>query len=209
MASFIAVPVGQVVVSMTAADRQPVDGHTADVAQALVTDEQGNPMANVSVTWSIAGSTTAKAVSPTTVMTDASGRVTFSVADTVVEDVTLRATAGGKSGSTVASFIAIPVKRIEVTMITDGQPADSKSADIAQAFVLGSDDKPKAGVMVIWSITSGSHAAAATSSAVSTDANGIATFSIIDSAAETVHITASAEGMMGGTAASFVAVTKK
>lgn len=88
-------------------NNQPADGSATNQAQALVTDANNQPLANVALVWTITGSTTASATTPLSVTTNSNGIATLNLTDTMVESVTVTATAGGKRGQNTATFTSV------------------------------------------------------------------------------------------------------
>ncbi len=202
-ATFTAIPVNNVAVSMTTNNVQ-ADGTTANVAQALVTSASGQPLSGVSVTWSL-GTGSSTATTPLTVTTNASGIATLNLTDTVVESVTVTASAGGQSGNTSATFTAIPVDNVAVSMPTNNVQADGTTVNVAQALVTSASGQPLSGVSVTWSLGTGS-AIATTPLIVTTNASGIATLNLTDTVVENVTVTATAGGKSGNNTAMFSAI---
>jgi adhesin/invasin len=99
------VEVSAVTVTMPT-NNQIADGSATNQAQALVTDANNQPLANVQVTWSITGSATVNATTPLSVTTDSNGVATLRFTDTVGENVTVTAMAGGKQGQATATFVS-------------------------------------------------------------------------------------------------------
>lgn len=115
--------VSNVTVTTTTNNAQANNSAT-NAAQALVTDGNGQPMANASVTWSISGSATASLSSAATVTTNAQGMATVTVKDSVAETVTIVANAGGKSGSSSAIFTQTAATNILLTVQQNNATAD-------------------------------------------------------------------------------------
>lgn len=107
--------VSNVTVTTTTNNAQANNSAT-NAAQALVTDGNGQPMANASVTWSISGSSTASLSSAATVTTNAQGMAAVTVKDSVAETVTIVANAGGKSGSSSVIFTQTAATNILLTV---------------------------------------------------------------------------------------------
>nr|WP_050764978.1 inverse autotransporter beta-barrel domain-containing protein [Citrobacter youngae] len=203
--TFVPVPVGDVAVTMTT-DNSPADNETNNIAQAKVTDAKGQPMADVSVTWAITGSTTASTSSAETVTTDASGIATLKLKDSVPESVTVTANAGGQSGSTTTTFVAREVATITLTATGDNAIADNTELNTVQALVKDGNDKPIQNANVSWSISGSSTATLSTAVMVTTDANGIANVSLKDSQPESVNVTASSGGISNTASVTFTPV---
>lgn len=199
-ATFTPVPVGNVAVSVTT-NNSPANNSSANVAQVLVTSSEGVPMNNVSVTWTLTGSATA--TSATTVNTNASGIATLSLTDAVAEGVTVTAMAGGKTGSTTATFTPVPVGNVAVSMTTDNSPANGSTPNVAQALVTDTSGNPVPNVSVSWTLNGSATAASATT--VNTNGSGIATINLADTVAESVTVTASSGGKTGSGTSTFKA----
>ncbi|EBA2749262.1 invasin/intimin [Salmonella enterica subsp. salamae] len=192
--------VSNVTVTTTTNNAQANNSAT-NAAQALVTDGNGQPMANASVTWSISGSATASLSSAATVTTNAQGMATVTVKDSVAETVTIVANAGGKSGSSSAIFTQTAATNILLTVQQNNATADGVSTNAVQAKVTDGSGQPVANTAVSWSV--GGSAKATSAVTVNTNADGIATLSLSDSVAESVNVNASANGAQGQATATF------
>ncbi|MEN3764670.1 inverse autotransporter beta domain-containing protein [Salmonella sp. ZASA478] len=143
--------VSNVTVTTTTNNAQANNSAT-NAAQALVTDGNGQPMANASVTWSISGSATASLSSAATVTTNAQGMATVTVKDSVAETVTIVANAGGKSGSSSAIFTQTAATNILLTVQQNNATADGVSTNAVQAKVTDGSGQPVANTAVSWSV---------------------------------------------------------
>ncbi|VEA04455.1 invasin/intimin [Salmonella enterica subsp. salamae] len=139
--------VSNVTVTTTTNNAQANNSAT-NAAQALVTDGNGQPMANASVTWSISGSATASLSSAATVTTNAQGMATVTVKDSVAETVTIVANAGGKSGSSSAIFTQTAATNILLTVQQNNATADGVSTNAVQAKVTDGSGQPVANTAV-------------------------------------------------------------
>lgn len=193
--------VSNVTVTTTTNNAQANNSAT-NAAQALVTDGNGQPMANASVTWSISGSSTASLSSAATVTTNAQGMATVTFKDSVAETVTVVANAGGKSGSSGAVFTQTAATNILLTVQQNNATADGISTNTVQAKVTDASGQPVANTAVAWSV--GGSAKAASAATVTTNTEGVATFSLNDSVAESVTVNASANGTQGQATVTFV-----
>ncbi|MFP2240973.1 Ig-like domain-containing protein [Pseudescherichia vulneris] len=97
-------------------DNASGNGTAIDIAQAVVLDASNQPMKDIPVTWVINGSTTASAASSLTVSTDSNGTATLNLTDTVAEEVTVTANAGGKNGQTTATFASAAFGPVTVNL---------------------------------------------------------------------------------------------
>jgi len=193
---FSAQPVSAVAMKMTT-NNSPADGVTANIAQALITNASNQPMAGISVTWSL-GLGNATATTPLTVTTDSNGIATLSLTDPTPQSVKVTASAGGMSGSTMATFVAATVTTVTVTLTTNSSPADGVTRNIAQAVVM-QGKTPLSGTNIQWSKSSET-AAFATSAATTTNSKGIATVELTDTTAEQFTVTATAKSKETGSA---------
>ncbi|WP_312213382.1 Ig-like domain-containing protein [Pseudescherichia sp.] len=178
------------------------DGVSTNIAQAQALDDHGNPLAGKEVTWRL-GSGSAVATSPMTSITDQNGIATLTLTDKVAESQPVVASSDGVQGQTQAVFNAVPVSAIDVNVTTTNAPADGTSTNAVRAVVTDAKGNPMPGVALTWSVSS-SHASATSPLAVTTDANGAATFSLTDTVAETVTVNASAGGQQSSASVTFV-----
>ncbi|WP_223240296.1 MULTISPECIES: beta strand repeat-containing protein [Citrobacter] len=152
-------------------------------------------MANTSVTWSISGSSTATLSSAATVTTNAQGIANVTFKDSVAETVTIVANAGGQSGSSGAIFTQTAATNILVSVQQNNATADGTSTNTVVAKVTDSGGQAVANTAVAWNV--GGSAKATSSVTVNTNASGEATLSVSDSVAESVTVSASANGAQG------------
>ena len=186
----------------TTTNNAPANNSATNAAQALVTDGNGQPMANTSVTWSISGSSTATLSSAATVTTNAQGVANVTFKDSVAETVTIVANAGGKSGSSGAIFTQTAATNILVSVQQNNATADGTSTNTVVAKVTDSSGQAVANTAVTWSV--GGSAKATSPVTVNTNASGEATLSVSDSVAESVTVNASANGAQGQATVTFV-----
>lgn len=162
------------------------DSQSAPAGQALatpigvrVTDQNGDPVADVTVTWAAADGGSVSA-SSTTTNDDGRASVTWTLGPTAGTQ-TATASVQGVDGSPV-HFTATAVEAGAITLsITQQPPASALTAEVfapeAQPAVrlLDQDGAPMAGEVVTASVQSGGGALQGTATAT-TDANGIAAF---------------------------------
>jgi hypothetical protein len=167
---------------------EPVDGNnqTGLVGQALpeplvilITDESGNPVANVSVSWSVQGGGT---VSASSVTTGADGRASVqrTLGPTVGQQTTT-ASATGLDGSPV-TFTATAIEEAPASLVVDQQPSGTAQSGvlfavqpIIQLQDADGDDLAEEGLEVTASIASGTGTLGG-DNVRTTDATGKATF---------------------------------
>lgn len=177
------------------------DSSSTNIAQATVTNANGQPMKGIDVSWSV-GKGSAKAITPLVVTTDDNGVATLSLTDASAESVTVIAAAGGQTDQTTAIFSAVQTT-LTVTMQTDNSDSDGSAKNIAQVLVM-KGNSPVSGASVQWSKTS-TNAKYASSSSTSTNGSGVATLSLTDLTAETFTVTATVDGQSASTQTTFVA----
>ena len=199
-ANFSEIGVSNIAVSMQT-NNAFADGSSVNVAQAVVNDSNNHPLPGTKVSWSFDNGN-AKAITPTTVLTDSNGIATLHFTDTIAESVNLRANANNQSGKTIATFINVPVGNVAVSMLKNNSAANGSTENISQARVIDSNGNPMKNTSVTWSFISGS-AKATSSKTVITDANGIATLKFSDRVAENVLVAAKAGEKTGDTTAVF------
>ncbi|ELY2855158.1 inverse autotransporter beta domain-containing protein [Cronobacter dublinensis] len=189
-------------------DNVAADNQSSAQAQARVTDAEGKPLSGVTVQWGIADSRTAQLTTPASVATDSDGIARVSLKDSVAEAVTLNASGQGVTGSVIATFVAVPVGEVNVTVPANNAPADGGSVNEAQAAVTDIHGAPMAGISVTWSL-SGDTAHAASPVTVTTDAQGKARLTFTDTMPETLTVTAAAQQKSGSAQARFTAIVAK
>ena len=171
------------------------DGVATNRAQARVTDATGNPVAGVTVTFTLSGTAQAAAGSSLTGVSDDNGFVTLAFSNVTAEAVTVTATtAGGGSAQATATFIADSAS----AKLADG----SLSADRSTALANGSDSitysaqvqdangNPVASVSVSWNADGGSLSRATSV----TDKYGRATIGLTSLKAVAVVVNAALNG---------------
>jgi hypothetical protein len=179
----------------------PADGTTPSTITVTVKDHSvapGTPAPIQGLSVHLAALSGSSVISPpSAVTTNASGQAAFTVTDTTDQTVTYRATVGTTvltSTASVSFGTVATVSGTQSTVVASPSPAftGSSSGTTVTVTLLGSDGTtPIPGKSVMLSLQSGSgHAAFVGPSSVTTDATGKAIFSVIDTTAETVGITA-------------------
>lgn len=177
------VTTAKVVLSMDS-NNKPADGTTADVILAVVTDGQGNVLANQNINWRSTSTTAVIAPSSTT---DMDGNSRVNITDSIGEDVAVTAVLANSQTNTVtATFISHQVDTLTVNATT--QNADGHSSLTFTAKVVDSLGKPVANSPVTFSTTIG-HSILSASDA-STDPSGNVQVTLTDTFAENVIVTA-------------------
>ncbi len=157
-------------------------GSSVTPPEVIVTDANGNPVAGVSVTFTItvgAGSITP--VSPATITTNASGiaALTDWTLDAAAGTNTVTATAAGLAGSpvtfTVTGTVGSPSSLTSNSSTNQSATAGTAVGDPPSVLVRDSGNNPVSGVDVSFSVTAGGGSISPVSGAVTTDASGIAT----------------------------------
>ncbi|MBA4823871.1 inverse autotransporter beta domain-containing protein [Pantoea ananatis] len=167
-------------------DGSPADGKTANVAQAMVTDQNGNPLSGQSITWKADKSTATFAKSA---LTDSSGRTSVSYTDTAAESLTLIATLeNGYSATAPSLFVADNITaRIKDLTVSRGAKASGNDKNTATATIIDASGNPLRNRAVTFSVTGSAKLSAAI---INTDSRGQALVTLTDTVAETVQVTA-------------------
>lgn len=179
------------------------NGKAANTAEVVVQDANGNAVSGAEVTWNADKSTVKFAPSA---RTDSEGKASVAFTDTVAESVTIKAGLANCSSKTAtAHFIAdtstAALERLQVTQ--DGSPADGKSANVAEVYVIDAKGNPVAEQDVTWSADKPS---VTFTPGGKTDAMGKTTVSYTSTVAQSFQITAAIEnGDHNGTSSLFVA----
>lgn len=173
----------------------PADGSSTATVTAKVTDQNGNPLSGVSVSFS----TNLGALGTSTmVTTDASGQATDTITSTAVGTATVTASVAGISTGNTASVTfttpSLPVPEI-VTASPSIIPADGSTNSTITATVRDQNENPLPGVLVTFSTTLGTLGLPTTAT---TDSNGQATDTISSTAVGTATVTAGVAGISSG-----------
>lgn len=172
------------------------NGTDMNSVKAHITDANGNPVANQSVTFSISGGT-ANITGSATVTTDANGDAVITLSTTVAGSVSLTAIVNGinivnGSPATVV-FVAdapdIGNPATALIVVTNNAPADGNSTNSVKAHIVDANGNPVPGQTVTFTIASGT-ATPSGSLTVTTDANGDAFITLTSNIAGDVTITA-------------------
>jgi adhesin/invasin len=175
------------------------NGSATNSVKAHVTDANGNPIANQTVTFTIA-SGNASFIGPTTISTDANGDAVISLTSTVAGTVDVTATINGNSitnGSpAILTFTASPDTSDPLTaliVVTTDAFADGVATNSVKAHVVDANGNPLSGWTVTFTIAGGT-ASFTGSASVNTDANGDAVIDLASKTAGLVSITATVNG---------------
>jgi len=177
------------------------NGTAINTVKAIVTDANGNPVPNQSVTFQkptgVANFTT-----PVTVVTDANGEAFISMSSTTVGDVTITADVNGvqitnNSPATVKFVADVPnvvVASTFLEVVTSGALANGSATNSVRAHITDINGNPAANQTVTFTIASGT-ANPSGSLTVITDANGYALLNLTSTVANTAGITAVVNGI--------------
>lgn len=167
-------------------DGSPADGRTVNVAQAIVTDVNGNALNGQSVTWSSDKTTVTFGQSA---VTDSSGKTTVEYTDTAAESLTLTATLANGNSAT-ASSLFIPDQnsaRLKDLAVTSGAVANGSDTNTATVTVTDANGNPLTNAAVTFSVTG---SARLSSASANTNGSGKAQITLTNTQAETVQVTA-------------------
>jgi len=169
----------------------PADGATAAVAQTVLTDTNGFPIAGKSV--SLSASTGSATITPPSAVTDNDGSAVFSITDLNTENLTLTAT-DTTDGVTVAqkallSFVPPAAHSAGLNALPSTVTADGKTPADITVTLEDSIGRPSPGKLVQINQTGGNSAISGPIPPV-TDASGQIEFTAVDSNNETITYSA-------------------
>lgn len=191
--SFTAGEVSAATSTVTAAPASvTADGASASTITVTVLDANGNPLAGADVSLAAGGGSSA--ISEASGPADAAGVVTFTVTDTVAEQVAYTASVGEIEivRTATVTFTAgdISASVSTVTASPTSVVADGESTSTITVTVLDANDNPVVGEPVSLVADGGSSEVSGPSGV--SDAGGVVTFTVTDTVAERVSYTATA-----------------
>jgi gliding motility-associated-like protein len=185
-------------------DNVVADGLSSDSLNALITDANGNPVANTVVTFTIeAGGTatgTAKFNETVTVTTDANGNAAIGLTNTIAGTVNIGAYLNGNipiTGSTqTVTFVNAPDvnnPQTQLVVVIYEAIANGLGNTVVKAHVVDQDGNPIADQHVVFAIDSGS-AQIVTPGPWTTDNNGDVSITLTSKTPGNVYVTATVGG---------------
>jgi protocatechuate 3,4-dioxygenase beta subunit len=178
------------------------NGQTGTIGQPLpqpigvqVTDQSGNPVANVVVTWTVL--TGGGSVAAATSTTDGNGtaRVIWTLGPDVGENTLRASIATGASVTITATGVVTPTGLGRAITIVSGNGQTLGVNTISQPLVVQVTDqagKPVAGAVVTWTVSAGGTIGA---TSTTTDANGQTEVGASAPAPTTMTVTATTDGL--------------
>lgn len=188
-----------VLLTVTPASNLAASGADVTTATASVTDNSGQPLAQMNVAFTLSGSDsnctlTGSTTCQSLAVTDGQGQATVRVGHSTAGIQTLRATLeNGNSASQALHFIAdSATARVEsLTVTTQGGIANGTATENLIVTVVDAGGNPVSDTLVALSASEGPWLSAAH---VTTDSTGKASFSAFSQTAGVFQITASANG---------------
>ena len=174
------------------------NGSMQDTGKVTVKDISGKVMSGVPIDWNVDNG--AVIVSSDS-STDKNGNAEVHFSNKKTGNVTLKATALGKSESVVSTFIQQNVANIGLTLSSTTAPAGGTKPITTQALVTDDDGIPIPGVQVQWETTG----SAKVLSSSTTNEKGIASTSIQDAKAEVVQLKATSGAATASQTVTFTA----
>ncbi len=175
------------------------NGTATNSVKAHITDDNGNVIANDSVTFAIV-SGTGTFVGNVIVVTNSTGDATITLTSTVAGNVGITASIGGinitGSPATVKFVAGAPSTTSPKTMlsvVTTGAIANGTAMDSVKAHIADANGNPVANASVTFAIASGTGTFVG-SATITTDSNGNATIALTSTVAGSVGITATVGG---------------
>ncbi|WP_202632269.1 Ig-like domain-containing protein, partial [Yokenella regensburgei] len=180
-----------------APDGAAADGKAANGVKVTVTDKQGNPVPEVTVTFSVNGGATLTTVNG---VSDANGIATTTVTSTTTGRYTVTASVNGQATTKETTFVAdvatAHVSKVTLVGSINSLPANGQSRFSYTVTVVDNQGNPVSGVKV----TPKADKAGVTATAAGvTDAGGQTTVTLTSSTTAVMDITVSAQA--GDTAA--------
>jgi len=196
-------PTGGKTLLTTIVDNNVADGKSTDSVKAFITDVNGNPVANTTVTFTIeaggTAGTTATFMENVTVTTDANGVATIGISNTVAGTVNIGAYIGGTAITGTPdeiTFVNAPDvtnPETKLVVIIYEALADGQSSTEVKAHIVDQNGNPISDRTIVFSIDSGS-ATFSTPNTVLTDNNGEAIVYLTSKTPGDVLITATVDG---------------
>jgi adhesin/invasin len=191
-------------------DGSTADGKASNQAQVSVVDAQGNPVSDVSVSWSLPSGNTTAVLSGTSSTTDANGIATVNVTDKAAETIQITATLGsntlsGSMGFTQDNDSAV-VQADSLSVVDASTPADGVTMKTASVVVVDGNNSPLNGIQVTWSVNgSAVFSNSSPTATTASDSEGKASITLTDAKAETVTVTATVNNQSQRTTSVYVA----
>ncbi|HAS8622938.1 TPA: hypothetical protein I7784_22000, partial [Vibrio vulnificus] len=173
-------------------DGAVASGSAKNAVAVELKDANGNAVAGESITFSMTGS--ALATSPLTGVTDPNGRVGFTLTNTLAESVTVTATHSSGSRDVTVTFAAdfgsVDINNVNSSFVvsSDNAVADGVATNEVVVTLKDANNNAVAGDSVSFVVTGSAQAASPTT--VTTDPSGEARFTLTDTLAESVTVTA-------------------
>ncbi|MFP2237278.1 Ig-like domain-containing protein [Pseudescherichia vulneris] len=186
------------------ADNAVANGQGSNQVQVLVTDANGNPLANQTVNFIASNGASIDA----SAITDAQGRITQSLTSLVAGPSTVTATVNGSSQSVDVTFVSdsstAQISSGDLTVITNNALADGSAVNQVQVKVSDAQGNPVSGQVISFSA---GNSAAISASATSDDA-GSAIVDVTSTIAGNSTITATVNGSSQRVDVTFTADTE-
>ncbi|WP_170123777.1 Ig-like domain-containing protein [Mangrovibacter plantisponsor] len=183
-----------------ARDNAKADGSATNEVQATVTDASGNPVPGMTVTFSASNGATI----PPSADTDASGVATVTLSNTLSGATVVTASINSSSQDVTTTFVPDDTTAVIVSgalvVTKDGAKADGTDTNEVKATVTDASGNLVPGVTVNFSANNG----AAIPPSADTDASGVATVTLTNTAAGTTVVTATINGSSQNVTTTFV-----
>ncbi|HAS8623101.1 TPA: hypothetical protein I7784_22925, partial [Vibrio vulnificus] len=168
------------------------DGVATNEVRVTLKDANNNAVPGQSISFTMSGS--AQSASPVTVTTDPNGQASLTLTNTVAENVTVTATHSSGSRDVSVTFIAdsgsTDINNVNSSFVvsSDNAVADGVATNEVRVTLKDANNNAVAGESISFSLTGSAQAASGVS--VTTDANGQASFTLTNTVAENVTVTA-------------------
>ncbi|MGX9834552.1 Ig-like domain-containing protein [Enterobacter dykesii] len=173
-------------------DNAKANGSATDAVKAIVTDAKGNPVKDMTVTFTATNGAT---IVTESVTTDADGIATTTLNNTKSGVSKVTATVNGNSQTVDTTFVAdsstATISDGNLTVTTDNAKADGTATDAVKAIVTDANGNLVKDATVTFTATNG---ATITTASATTDANGVATTTLTNTKAGIAKVTATVNG---------------
>ncbi|AXY77769.1 hypothetical protein D3H65_28960 [Paraflavitalea soli] len=201
--------VGNPATALTVVDNNRVANNAAlNSVKAHIVDAGGNPVPGAAIIFTITGgtATTAAFTDANPITTDANGDAIMHIKSPLVGTVIITATVNGNpitngSPATVIFVADIPVvgnPATALSVVDDNRVANNTALNSVKAHIVDGNGNPVPGAIIVFTITGGTASSGATlndANPITTDANGDAIMHLKSTAAGTVTITATVNGV--------------
>lgn len=197
-------PVDNVLTDMqitNAKDNSPADGITANIVSVKASTSNGAPASNAVINWTVSGQ---GKLSTTSSVTDSSGVAFVNVTNQSAEQVSVTATSGAITRSTMSAFTQ-SVATVDLQMTKNNSQANGSDQNIGRVLVKDANGQLMSGVAIQWKVN---NAAIIVSGDNQSNDQGQAEVHFTNSTAGDVSLSVDASGKTASTGSTFTSIAK-